>query len=487
MKYSIEDFHNKAINDYQIKSDWSQEALTEAKLINSDIKKDASFLDYPFVTIDGEDAKDFDDAIYCELIDEGFNLKVAIADVSHYVKEDSHLDFEAMNRATSTYFPRKVIPMLPEKLSNEVCSLQPNKFRRVLYADIKLDKDGHVQAYQFKRGMIKSVARLTYNEVEGFIDNKFEGLEGAYQQSLTASYLLFQKLLKLRAYRGALELDIAEPVLNMNNQGFVQKLTSRRRLVAHQLIEEFMLVANVCAANVLKKNFPQSVFRNHDYPESLKIDRLSQSLKKRGLNWEGTAENINNLPKLLERLKSRPDKSTLHMMVLQSMQRAAYEPECKGHFGLKYDEYTHFTSPIRRYPDLIVHRLLKSIIDKNLNVIENLEEILEHCSAKERDAEFASKQVIQCLICCHCKQFIGQNFKGYISGVKDFGLFVDIPELFTTGMLHVSELPSDRYNFNARSQSLDGRRRGNKFTHGDKIDVYIGEISELEGKISLYY
>ncbi|MBA4730161.1 MAG: VacB/RNase II family 3'-5' exoribonuclease [SAR86 cluster bacterium] len=492
MKYTINDFHKKAIEDYQLQNDWPQEVLTETKIIDSKILKDDSYIDLPFVTIDGEDAKDFDDAIFCELIPDGFNLKVAIADVSHYVKENSALDDEAMKRATSTYLPRKVIPMLPEKLSNEVCSLQPNRYRRVLYADILLDKDGHVTSYEFKRAMIKSAARLTYNEVESYLKNGFQKLTGDFKQSLETSYLLFQKLLDLRSYRGALELEISEPILKLNSEGNIKSLFSKKRMLAHQLIEEFMLVANVCAANILRKNFSNSVFRNHDYPESLKIDRLSQSLKRRGLNWNGSPEDVNNLPILMDRLKNRPDKSTLHIMVLQSMQRATYESICKGHFGLKFEEYTHFTSPIRRYPDLMVHRLLKNLIDKRAgslsnDALEDWDELLEHCSIKERDSEFASKQVTQSLICSHCKQFKGKSFKGYISGVKDFGLFVDIPELFTTGMLHVSELPSDRYSFNARSQSLDGRRRGNKFIHGEKIEVYIGEIFELEGKISLYY
>ena len=482
MAYTLDDFHLKAIQDYGLDAVWPQEVLTEAKLIPNEVERDKDFLDLPFVTIDGEDAKDFDDAIYCEIVPEGFNLKVAIADVSFYVTNDTPMDVEALRRSTSTYFPRKVIPMLPEQLSNDVCSLKPNKYRRAMLADVLLDKSGMIISYQFKQCMIRSAARLTYNHVE---QNSFTG--ESYAQSLSAASILHKQLKTGKQQRGALDLNIGEPVLVFDKSNKVKKILPRSRLNSHSLIEEMMLIANICAADFLRKNYNESVFRNHEYPESIKIDRLSQGLKKRNINWNGSPEEVENLYMLAKNVSSRKDVNIIHMMILQAMQRAAYETKCKGHFGLKFDYYTHFTSPIRRYPDLIVHRLIKAKIDNLDSDTSQLETILEHCSQKEKDAEFASKQVIQNLICEHCKQFRGQKYSGFITGVKDFGLFIDIPDLYTTGMLHVSELPSDRYRFNARNQSLDGKRRGNRFALGDKIEVTIGEIFELEGKISLYY
>ena len=330
--------------------------------------------------------------------------------------------------------------------------------------------------------MIRSAARLTYNQVE---QNSFTG--ESYAQSLSAASILHKQLKASKQQRGALDLNIGEPVLVFDKSNKVKKILPRSRLNSHSLIEEMMLIANICAADFLRKNYNESVFRNHEHPESIKIDRLSQGLKKRNINWNGSPEEVENLYMLAKNVSSRKDVNIIHMMILQAMQRAAYETKCKGHFGLKFDYYTHFTSPIRRYPDLIVHRLIKAKINNLDSDISQLETILEHCSQKEKDAEFAAKQVIQNLICEHCKQFRGQKYSGFITGVKDFGLFVDIPDLYTTGMLHVSELPSDRYRFNARNQSLDGKRRGNRFALGDKIEVTIGEIFELEGKISLYY
>jgi Exoribonuclease R len=248
-----------------------------------------------------------------------------------------------------------------------------------------------------------------------------------------------------------------------------------------------MLAANIVAADFIEKNLDHGVYRVHETPESIKIDRLSQTLKRRGINWHGNNEDIQNLSNFLQKISSRKDASILNTLILQSMQRAEYKTKNKGHFGLRFDRYTHFTSPIRRYPDLLVHRMIISILNKDKINTESLEEVLEYCSQKERDAEFASKQVIQNLLCEYANNFRGKNFSGFVTGVKDFGLFVDIPDLFTSGLLHVNDLPDDFYRYNARNQTLDGRKRGNRFSLGDEIKVFIGDIKELEGKISLYY
>jgi len=483
---TILDFHKKALADYKIIDSWPEDVLKEAKISNDNFqKKEDSLEDLPFVTIDGEDAKDFDDAIHCSMTESGFTLRVAIADVSFYVKPNSALDKEARKRTTSVYLPKKVIPMLPEKLSNELCSLQPNKRRRCLCVNISFDKNGHIEEYTFQRGIIRSAARLTYNQVEEFINSGIENV--VYENSLKSSFFLFEKLLKNRKSRGALDFEISEPFVSTDKQAKVKKVQARKRLKAHKLIEEFMLCANISAADFLSKYAKEGIFRIHDYPESLKIDRLSQVLKNRAINWNGSVEDVDNLSFFIEKICKREDSSILNTLVLQAMQRAEYSTLNKGHFGLKFPKYTHFTSPIRRYPDLLVHRTIIGILTKQEYNDSALQQILEECSEKEKLAEYASKQVVQNLICQHVKQFIGKSFSGFITGVKDFGLFIEIPELFTSGLLHVNDLPNDFYRYNARHHTLQGRKRGNKFSLGSQIDVYIGDVKELEGKISLYY
>ena len=485
---TISDYHNKAINDYGLNSNWPEKVLIESKVIEDKFTEDSNELEkFPFITVDGEDAKDFDDAIYCSATNDGFHLKVAIADVSYYVKTGSSIDKEASKRTTSVYFPQKVIPMLPENLSNELCSLKPNKRRRALCIEIDFDKDGIINKYQFKRGIIKSSARLTYSQVEKFYLNEYQGLEGPYIDSLESSFHLCKKLIAQRKVRGALDFDISEPAINLDKEKKIKSLHQRKRLFSHKLIEELMLAANIVSADFIEKNFDHGIYRVHEAPESLKIDRLSQILKRRGINWHGNSEDVQNLSNFLHKISKRKDASILNTLVLQSMQRAEYRTKNKGHFGLKFDQYTHFTSPIRRYPDLLVHRMIISILDKKKINTDLLEEVLEYCSKKERDAEFASKQVIQNLLCEYANNFRGKNFSGVITGIKDFGLFIDIPDLFTSGLLHVKNLPDDFYRYNARNQTLDGRRRGNKFSLGDEIKVFIEDVKELEGKISLYY
>ena len=485
-KPSLQDFHAKALSDYGIDDIWPESVLKAAKIASDKLTEDKDYLEeFPFVTIDGEDAKDFDDAIFCTFNKDGFHLKVAIADVSFFVKELSALDLEAARRTTSVYLPKKVVPMLPERLSNELCSLQPNKRRRCLCVEINFDKDGHITNYKFHRGIIKSVARLTYTEVEEQLLNEVKDTK--YKESLEASFALFNKLTINKGYRGALDFSINEPFLKTKSDGSVHDIVSRKRLTAHKLIEEFMLAANISAADFLSYYPEQGIYRNHEHPESLKIERLSQVLKNRGINWNGDKEDINNLGTFINKVHKREDASILNMLILQSMQRAEYSTINKGHFGLKFAKYTHFTSPIRRYPDLLVHRLIIASLDQKEFNFDGLQLTLEDCSIKEKSAEFASKQVIQNLICNYVKQFSGKNFSGYVTGVKEFGLFVEIPKLFTSGLLHVNDLPNDYYRYNARHHCLDGKRRGNKFSLGDRIDVFIGDVKELEGKISLYY
>ena len=484
---NLQKFHNKAIYDYSLREIWPQEVLTESKLLSDEKINSEDFNELPFVTIDGEDAKDFDDAIFCKLIPDGFKLYVAIADVSFYVKENSAIDMEARARATSTYMFRKVLPMLPEKLSNDLCSLKEGVLRKTLIVKINFDKAGNIEKYTFHRSEIKSCARLTYNKVEDFLENKINLNGEEYKESLDSAKILMSKLLERRAERGALDFELDEPYMRFDREGKIQELKNRTRLMSHKLIEEFMLSANICAADFLNKNYSQGIYRVHDYPENYKIDRLSQILKRRNINWEGSIEDVDNLNIFIKNLSKRSDKSILNAVVLQSMQRAEYSTKEIGHFGLKYKKYTHFTSPIRRYPDLIVHRMIIAKLNKLNYEIEDLDDLLMHCSERERSSEFASKQVQQNMLCSYAANFRGQIFDGFITGVKDFGVFVDIPKLYTSGLLHITELPKDNYKYNARDKILSGKRRANTFCLGDKISVGIDYVMELEGKISLFY
>ena len=304
-KYQLSDYHQKALNDYGLDDTWPDGVLINAKKIEDQFLDDKHRLeDFPFVTIDGEDAKDFDDAIFCSQNDDGFHLKVAIADVSHYVKPDTPIDREASKRTTSVYFIRKVVPMLPENLSNVLCSLQPQKRRRALCVEINFDKQGIIKDYKFDRGIIKSAARLTYNEVEGYMNNSSVP-DDSFKESLEASFILFNQLLKQRAQRGALDFNIAEPTIKIDKDENVIDVIDRSRLTSHKLIEEFMLAANIVAADFLEKNCKKGIFRVHGNPESIKIDRLSQTLKRRSINWQGDIEDIQNLPIFLEKIQSR--------------------------------------------------------------------------------------------------------------------------------------------------------------------------------------
>ena len=485
-KLNIDNFHHKAISDFALRGEWPEDVLIQTKTLEDGKILEDGNSDLAFVTIDGADAKDFDDAIFCERRNKNFILKVAIADVSFFVKPGSPLDTEAQKRATSVYMPKKVLPMIPKKLSNDLCSLVPYQPRRVLVAEIVFDADGELLNYNFVRTSIRSVARLTYDEVNDFFTNGFP-VEAKFVDSLTQSKILFQKLSEKRATRGALDFTLPEPYFTFEQNGEIKNVRSRSRGTSHRIIEEFMLIANICAADFLKNHYQKSIRRIHDYPDAQKIERLSNILKKRGINWEGSPEDLENLSIFLKNISKRPDAQILNTLILQSMQRAEYSTKKIGHFGLMYKNYTHFTSPIRRYPDLLVHRMIISILEKIEFDSDFLEDLLVHCSERERSAEFASKQVLQNLLCEHAKKFSGHRFHGFISGVQEYGLFVEIPKLFTSGMLHISEMPTDNYKYDSWSKTLKGNRRGNNFNVGDQIEVEIGNINAFEGKISLHY
>lgn len=493
-----------------------------------DLEDRVDLRDIPFVTIDGEDARDFDDAVYCETVKVGrvnsFRLLVAIADVSHYVKPNDAIDEDALLRSTSVYFPRRVIPMLPEKLSNGLCSLNPHVDRLTLVCDMVVSQDGEVTAYQFYPAVIQSAARLTYTEVAAVLGNT-KGSEAnkraALLPYLMSLYDCFHALLKARHVRGAIDFETTETYIVSNAAGKIEKILPRTRNDAHKLIEECMLAANVCAANLLTEFKQDSVYRIHAGPTKEKLVQLRNFLKQTGLNLTGgDSPSASDYAALMVKIKPRPDAILLQTMLLRSMQQAVYSPDNIGHFGLSYDAYAHFTSPIRRYPDLLTHRAIKAILlgkkyePKGINVsllnttVSNAarkQQVIDkaagkkkiekdltiwdalgvHCSANERRADEASRDVEAWLKCYYMKGKLGEEFTGIISGVTQFGLFVQLDDLFVEGLIHITELGSDYYQFDDARHELRGERTGKRYQLTDKVKVQVSRVDIDARKIDL--
>ena len=477
--------------------------------------------DVPLVTIDGEDARDFDDAVYCEPIKEGrktvgYRLLVAIADVSFYVKDKTPLNEDALTRATSVYFPRRVVPMLPEKLSNGLCSLNPHVNRLCMVCDMVVDLSGQITAYQFYEAVMHSAARLTYNQVWEFLEQgtgvvaeQFSGIS----QYIASLYELFKLLLSSREVRGAMEFETVETYIVCDEQGKIKEILPRTRNDAHRLIEECMLAANVCAAEFIEASERPSLYRNHEGPTPEKLEALRQNLRLSGLGLGGGDKpSPKDYAITMAQINQRPDSAGLQTLMLRSMQQAVYAPDNLGHFGLAYAAYTHFTSPIRRYPDLLVHRTIKSII-KNQRYVPMTEQIVlledtrkkkgwgdekldaqekkhvkadlnhavwaqlgTHASMCERRADEASRDVTNWLKCEYMKQFIGQTMAGKVSSVTNFGAFVTLDDVYVDGLIHISELGKDYFEFDEASHSLRGRASGKIYRLQDPVNVLIAAV-----------
>ena len=485
--------HDEAIEqilfENNINHEWSKSVQHELKGIN--LSKDSrrkDLTDKPFITIDGSDAKDFDDAILCEHKGSQTVLSVAIADVADIVKLGSNLDNEARDRGTSIYFPAKVIPMLPEEISNNLCSLVPNEIRNVLVCKMVFADNGNIESYEFLEAAIKSQLRATYQSIDEVI-NKKAVLSEPIQRSVHALKNLTKVLLKRRTERQALEIDSDEPILNLDNSGNVIKIVTSKRLFSHLMIEESMLAANICAAKYMKKHYGFGVYRIHEEPEDIKIDALKNFFAAKGLTTKSKKDPLEIINQCLEFSKEHDLKKSLQTLVLQSLQRAEYSTEDIGHFGLQLKQYAHFTSPIRRYPDLMVHRLIKNKLYKKIDAnLPNKEQIELDCcelSDLERRAEKASRTVVQQLICHHLKEYIGDEFNSIIVGVTDFGIFAEIDNFYISGLVHVSDLPGDRYIFDKISGVLKGKSSGRTFRQGQKIKVKINNVLPYERKINL--
>lgn len=448
----------------------------------------------PLMTIDGEDARDFDDAVFAEPKGKGWRLLVAIADVAEYVTPGSPLDNEAIERGTSVYFPNRVVPMLPEALSNGLCSLNPKVDRLALVCEMQIDAKGKVTNAKFYEAVICSHARLTYNEVWGALSGEDPRAVKRLAESLPhlqALYALYQALSAARRRRGTVDFETSEASFMFDAEGRVAGLMTYERNDAHKLIEECMIAANVEAARHLQKQKLAGLYRNHAQPSSERIERLVAFLGGLGIRANFRNEvHSSDYQKFLKSIADRPDFELLQTMLLRSMAQARYEPECEGHFGLALEEYAHFTSPIRRYPDLLVHRAIKALAQGHKAADYNrqagdMEQLGKTCSNHERRAEDASRDVQAWLKCEYVQQHLGESFNGTIASVTNFGLFVMLDDLLVEGLVHVSSLSSDYYHYDENRQVLAGERSGREFSIGDKVRVTVAAANPQDRKIDL--
>ena len=450
----------------------------------TDLKGREDLRDLPLVTIDGESSRDFDDAVYAEKQGRNFRLVVAIADVSHYVKPQDAIDADALDRATSVYFPRRVIPMLPESLSNGICSLNPDVDRLCMVCDMVFTYAGNLKSYRFYPAVMRSHARLTYTQVWDWIEN---GSDNPLKPHIDTLYKLYQILLKKRHQRGAMEFETTETEMIFDKQGKIKRIVPVVRNEAHRLIEECMLAANVCAAEFLLKHQHPALFRNHSGPTPEKLATLREQLGLLGLSLGGGEQPTPlDYAALFAQTADRPDRELIQVMLLRSMQQAMYEPDNSGHFGLAYPAYTHFTSPIRRYPDLLVHRAIKAVLSgSRYNPAENWSALGIHSSQCERRADEASRDVENWLKTYYMQDKVGEVFSGTVSGMAGFGLFVTLDDIHIEGLVHISELGEDYFNYRAETMSIEGERSGLRFSMGDKVVVQVARADLDTRKIDL--
>lgn len=478
-----------AVRKHHLPHQFSEACTKAAKKIpdhvrKSDLKGRVDLRDLPLVTIDGETARDFDDAVFAEKIGRNYRLVVAIADVSHYVRPDDAIDTDAQERSTSVYFPRRVIPMLPENLSNGICSLNPDVERLCMVCDMVITYAGNIKEYRFYPAVMRSHARLTYNQVWDWIS---DDLDHPHKAQIDTLYKLFKILQKKRFERGAVEFESVETQMLFDDNGKIEKIVPVVRNDAHKLIEECMLAANVCAAEFLIKNKHTALFRNHLGPTPEKLATLRDQLGLLGLQLGG---GDNPTPKdyaaLAEKFKGRPDAELLQVMMLRSMQQAVYEPHCDGHFGLAYEAYAHFTSPIRRYPDLTVHRAIKAVLSQQTYTpSKNWQALGVHTSFCERRADDASRDVENWLKTYYMRDKVGEIFEGKISGMTNFGLFVTLDGIHIDGLVHISDLGEDYFNFRPEIMAIEGERSGIRFNMGDKVSVRVARADLDTSKIDL--
>lgn len=506
-----------AIRAHEIPHVWPEEVLQQAKEIpdqvqEKDKRKRIDIRHLPLVTIDGEDARDFDDAVFCEKKKSGgFRLIVAIADVTHYVPLYTPLDLEAERRGNSVYFPDNVIPMLPEKLSNGLCSLNPKVDRLCMACELSISAKGKLSRFRFFEGVMRSHARLTYTQVGEFLDpdtdttSTFEKEHAGLTKPIAALHELYKVLRKARDERGAIDFDTVETQILFGPDRKIEDIVPTTRNDAHKIIEECMLCANVAAAKVAQKYKLPVLYRVHQGPKDEKLANLKAFLGAIGLTLPGGDQpEPSDYQTLLQQVADRPDANIIQTVMLRSLSQAVYTPQNEGHFGLGYEAYAHFTSPIRRYPDLLLHRALRWFVrnhpdSPNVMPVEGAKSIPakhwipyddndmvrmgEHCSLTERRADDATRDVVDWLKCEYMMDQVGRQFKGLVSSVTAFGLFVELSYIYVEGLIHVSNLSNDYYHFDAITHSLTGERSGVRFRLGDELLVQVARVDLDDRKI----
>ena len=496
-----------ALRSHDLPFDWPKDVTEASQKLGSEVaeKDKENRLDLrntPLVTIDGADARDFDDAVYCERDGKNWRLLVAIADVSHYVAVDSPLDVEAINRGTSVYFPNQVIPMLPEALSNGLCSLKPHVDRLCMVCEIRIKPNGKVISYEFHEGVMHSAARLLYDEMAEIVVDKNPELREKHAKivdHLDDLYALYHVLRKQRTARGAIDFETTETQIIFGQDRKIETIQPTERNDAHKLIEECMILANVCAAKFLEKNKLPAPHRSHPKPKPEKIADLREFLNGMALSLSGgDSPEPQDYSDLLNTVKDRPDFHLIQTVLLRSLNQATYTANPVGHFGLSLEHYAHFTSPIRRYPDLLVHRAIRHILRKNKGkslaskalgkVIGNkaakgfaysmdtMVSLCEHCSTTERRAEDASRDVTAWLKCEYMQDKVGETFAGVITAATGFGLFVELNDVYIEGLVHVTALANDYYHFDAARHQLVGENSNKRYRLGDPIKIVVSRV-----------
>jgi ribonuclease R len=526
-----------AVRKYSVPHEFSEACIAQARGLPDmvrpqDIRHRVDLRDVPLVTIDGEDARDFDDAVYCEPATQGkgksavkgWRLLVAIADVSQYVETGSAIDIDAYERATSVYFPRRVIPMLPEKLSNGLCSLNPEVDRLCMVCDMFVTSEGEVSAYQFYPAVMWSHARFTYTEVAAILANT-RGPEAARRKDRVSDLLnlsdVYRALLTARSRRGAVDFETTETQIVCDESGRIEKIVPRTRTEAHRLIEEAMLAANVCSADFIGQSKHSGLFRVHEGPTPEKIETLRNYLKAIGVGLTLSDDpSPGEFQAIAQATKDRPDAQQIHSMLLRSMSQAIYTSVNSGHFGLAFEAYTHFTSPIRRYPDLLVHRVIKAILSRTKYHLPTLPTPGEahaklsrrleknqaarskesgqkpakvsaenlawqaaglHCSANERRADEASRDVEAWLKCKYMREHLGEEYGGVVTAATSFGIFVTLDEMYVEGLVHITELGGEYFRFDEARQELRGERTGMRYAIGTRVRVQVSRV-DLDGR-----